>query len=275
MHLVHWQLDESPFHTVLDPNAYYPSVSHDEALARLEYLVDARRRLGVLLGPGGSGKSLMLRVAKARLERKGAAVVVVDAVGTGVRELLAQAACSLGTAPPDGTDLAHLWRRLADHIAENRLQATSTVLMIDDADQAEAEVTQQLVRLARLDVSPGARWTIVLTAKPADAARWNETLRGLVDLRIDLEPWTKTDTIGYLQNSLVEAGRVDPVFDHDALAAIYELSGGVPRDVIRLADLALLAGAAAEAESIDAATVHAAYDETSWNVTVEYESNRR
>src|SRR5262245_7911618 len=88
MQLEHWQLTESPFRTVPAADRYYPSASHEEAVARLEYLVDARRRLGVLLGESGVGKSFMLRVASDCLERKGYAVATVDVAGVGSRELL-------------------------------------------------------------------------------------------------------------------------------------------------------------------------------------------
>jgi general secretion pathway protein A len=264
MKLDHWQLAESPFRTMLDTERFYPSASHDEALARLEYLVDARRRLGVLLGTSGVGKSLVLRVAAERLGRKGSAVAVVDTVGVGTRDLLWQLAAALGAAPRDSSDMVHLWRLVADRVAENRLQQTSTVLLVDDAGQAGPDVLTQLVRLARLDSAPDSRWTIVLAAEPPQAARWNESLRELVDLRIDLESWNEADTTGFVQTSLVEAGRVDPVFHDDALAAIFELSGGVPRRVLRLADLALVAGADAAVDRIDAALVHAAHGEMSW-----------
>jgi type II secretory pathway predicted ATPase ExeA len=62
----------------------------------------------------------------------------------------------------------------------------------------------------------------------------------------------------------VDAGRFDPVFEDDALEALHELSAGVPRRVVRLANLALLAGAAAEMDLIDVTTVHAAHDELRW-----------
>ncbi len=270
MQLDHWQLSESPFRTVLDADRFYPSAGHDEALARLEYLVDARRRLGVLLGASGVGKSLVLHVVTQRLARKGSAVIVVDAVGTGTRELLWQLAAGLGAAPRDTSDMVHLWRLVADRVAENRMQQTNTVLLVDDASQAGPDVLTQLVRLARLDCTPAARWTILLVAEPLQAARWNESLRELVDLRIDLEPWSEADTIGYVQTSLVEAGRFDPVFDDEGLAAIYDLTGGVPRRVIRLADFALLAGASAAAGTIDAATVHEAYSEMNWPTAAAY-----
>ncbi len=264
MQLDHWQLTESPYRTVLDTRRFYPGASHDEALARLEYMADARRRLGVLLGETGVGKSLVLRVAAERLARKGHAVAIVDAVAAGTRDLLWQIAAALGAAPRDTADMVHLWRLIADRIAENRLQQTGTVLLVDDAGQAGPDVMTQLVRLARLDATPATRWTILLAAEQQQAARWNESLRDLVDLRIDLEPWTQADTIGYVQTTLVEAGRFDPVFDDESLAAIFELTHGLPRRVIRLADMALVAGAAAHVERIDAGMVHAASGEMSW-----------
>jgi type II secretory pathway predicted ATPase ExeA len=270
MQLDHWQLAESPFQMALDANRFYPSAAHDEALARLEYLAGARRRLGVLLGESGVGKSLLLRLAAQRLARKGSAVALVDAVGLGTREFLWQLAANLGAAPRDDAEVAQLWRLIADRIAENRLQETNTVLLVDDAGQTGPDVMMQLVRLARLEPTPAARWTIVLAAEPHQAARWSETLREMVDLRIDLGPWSESDTIGFVQSSLVDAGRFDPVFDDEGLAAIHELSGGVPRRVLRLADFALLAGAATQLETIDATTVHEAANEMRWPTVAAY-----
>jgi type II secretory pathway predicted ATPase ExeA len=220
----------------------------------------------VLLGESGVGKSLTLRVAARRLVRKGAAVVAVDATGTGTREFLWQLAAGLGTAPGNDADIGRLWRLVADRVVENRLAQVATVVLVDDAGQAGPDVFTQLVRLARLDPSPAARWTIVLAAEAAQAVRWSESIRELVDLRIELGPWSEEDTVGYVQTALVDAGRFDPVFDDDALRAIHELSGGVPRRVARLAEFALLAGAAAMLDTIDAATVHAALDELRWPV---------
>jgi len=264
MQLDHWGLERTPFCTVGGVDQFYPSPGHDEALARLDYLVDTRRRLGVLLGESGVGKSLAFRVAARRLARKGAVVVAIDAVGLGTREFLWQLAAGLGAAPREEADVGRLWRLVADRVVENRLGQVATVLMVDNAGQAGPDLFTQLVRLARLDPSPTARWTIVLAAEPAQAARWNESIRELVDLRIDLGPWSEEDAVGYVQTALVDAGRFDPVFDDEALHAIHELTSGLPRRVARLAEFALLAGAAAAMEKIDAATVHAAFDELRW-----------
>ncbi len=264
MQLDHWQLAELPFQTVVDVNRFYPSIVLEEAIARLEYLVDARRRMGVLLGEGGIGKSLVLQIAARRLTRRGCAVVVVSATGIGTREFLWQVAAGLGAAPRESADVLQLWRLVADRVAENRLQQTNAVLLVDDAGQAGPDLLTQFMRLTRIDSSPAARWTMVLAAEPATAARWNETLRELTELRIDLAPWDETDTTGYVQTSLVEAGRFDPVFDKEGLRAIYELTGGVPRRVMRLADLSLIAGTAAGVISVGDSLVREVHREMSW-----------
>ena len=62
MYQAHWGLQESPFRGLLDPKFFYQSPTHEEALARLQFLVDQQRRLGLLVGPPGSGKSLLLEV---------------------------------------------------------------------------------------------------------------------------------------------------------------------------------------------------------------------
>jgi general secretion pathway protein A len=262
--LEHWGLERWPFRSVPEVDQLYPTPGHHEALARIEYLVDGQRRLGVLLGEAGMGKSLVLRAAWRLLTRQGRSAVLVDALGRTPRELLWQFAAGLGTSPREDADVPMLWRLVADRLVENRTQQVHTVLLVDDGHAAGPDLLTQFVRLARLDASPAARWTIVLAAEPAPAARWNQALRDLVDLRIEIGAWSADDTVGYVQTALVDAGRIEPLFDDEALAALHRLTNGVPRAVARLADFALLAGAAAGLEWIGAPTVEAAHEELEW-----------
>jgi general secretion pathway protein A len=262
--LVHWGLARWPFRVTPAVDQLYPTAGLTEALARVDYLVDGRRRLGALLGGAGVGKSLAIKAAARQLERQGHAVVLLDATAVSAREFAWLVACGLCAAPAEDADAGKLWRLISDRLAQNRMQQRHTVLLVDEAGQAGPDVAAQFVRLARLDPTPAARWTTVLSAEPGQAARWNATLRNLVDLRIDLVAWSAEDTIGYLQMALVDAGRMEPLFDEEALVALHQLTQGVPRQVARLADFALLAGAAAGLTTIDAVTVEAAHEEISW-----------
>lgn len=264
MSLAHWQLRRSPFGANIDPERCYPSEALNEALARIEYLVDQRRRTGVLLGDRGLGKSAALAVAKYRLAKAGAAVAVVDAVGLGRRELLWQVAEGIQATPDPLDDEARLWRRLSDRLRHNKWQARSTVLLVDDVDQLGADLVHRLVRLLRLDPEADARWTVIMATMPDRLAQMDDALLHAIDLRIDLEPWSADDSVGYIQNALVEAGRLAPVFDDQALLRLHELASGSPRHVARLADFALLAGAGAGVEEIGAELVDQAFEAISW-----------
>ncbi|MEO1495906.1 MAG: AAA family ATPase [Planctomycetota bacterium] len=264
MYLQHWGFERSPF--VATPETPYPTRPLAEATARADYLVGERRRMGVLLGGRGVGKTTCLATIadEQRSGSRRAAVASIDAVALTARELLWRTAEGLGAAPDPADTQMNLWRRIEDRLAEQRWQQRPTVLLIDDAQELGADSQQQLVRLARLDGTPEAQWTILL-ASPADTLeRLNDALLHLIDLRIDLGPWAIDDTIGYVQTCLVDAGRLDPVFDYTALERLHELSRGVPRHVVRLADFALLAGAGCRAETIDTEIVEQAFAETKW-----------
>jgi type II secretory pathway predicted ATPase ExeA len=262
--LAHWGLQRWPFCGVPDAARFYPTEATNEALARIEHLVEGGRRLGALLGEPGTGKTLVLQAVARRLARQSCAVVMVDTQGLSTREMLWQVASGLGAVPSEGADVAQLWRQIADRVVENRLQQIATVLLVDNAGLAGPDAITQLMRIARLDAIPSARWTIVLAAAPAQASRWPQTLRDLVDLRIDLRQWELEDTVGYVQTALVESGRMEPLFDDSALAMLHERAEGVPRRVARLADYALLAGAAAGLSLIDRAVVEGADQDLAW-----------
>jgi general secretion pathway protein A len=267
--LKHWGFERWPFRGTKKAENFYPTAGNGEVLARIEFLVESRRRLAALLGDTGVGKSLLLQTAARKLSRHGRAVAVVDVAGASAREFLWSVAAGLAASPSTEFDNARLWRQIADRISENRLQQINTVLLVDDAGQAGPDVMGQVLRMLRLDNSPAARWTIVLTAEPTQAARWSPALRELVDLRIDLPPWAVEDTVGYVQTALVDAGRFEPLFEEQALARLHGLAEGVPRRVARLADGALLAGAAAGLSMIDEAVVESVDEELAWPVEAE------
>ncbi len=255
MYQRHWGLTASPFRGQLDPSAFYESPTHEEALARLEFLVDERRRLGLLMGPAGSGKSLILEVFAAQMREKGRAVVASGLTGIDADELPGLLATGLGTNVPRRLSAAVAWRLLADRIAAYRYQQVPTVILLDDADSASPAVLTQITRLAKSDPTPDSRLTMVLAGEPAGVGRLPRALLELAELRIDLEPWEPADTAQFIDRAIRNAGRSDPVFGESAVTRLHELAEGIPRRVSQLADLALLAGAGRQLASIDAETV--------------------
>ena len=260
-YLDHWQLDRSPYRP---QNGCYPAPSQQEAMARIEYLTSERRNMGALIGSRGMGKTMVLEEARRKQQRDGKYVALVDALGLSPRELLWQVACAFDAQPalPDG--VSRLWQRLSDTATEHAWRGEQGLVLIDDAGQMGPDLCQQVVRLVRLMTSTNAAWNIVLASSESEARRWPESLLELIDLRIELFAWDDETTIDYLQHALMSASRLEPVFTEDALYQIYKRTQGVPRQVARLADFALVIGAAAEIPIIDTAVVEAAVEQLAW-----------
>lgn len=255
MYQAHWGLRESPFAKGLDRSKFFRSPTHDEALARLHFLVDERRRLGLLLGPSGSGKSLVQEVLAYEATRDGAQAAKVNLLALSEGEFLFQLADALRLFPARGEPPHWLWRRIVDRLAEHRLQQVQTVILLDDVDETHPETLEQVVRLVQHDTHPASQLTIVLAAAPHRVNRLGYRLPALADLRVDLEPWDAEDTTQFVVETLQRCGRSEPLFTDQALRRLHDLAAGTPRRVCQLADLCLLAGAAQGLESIDEATV--------------------
>jgi len=261
MYRSHWGLRESPFRSCLDPRFFFQSPTHEEALARLHFLVEERRRLGLLLGETGSGKSLTLEVFARELRRQGKQLANLNLLGVDQHELLWLLAAELGANPDRSDDTFRLWRCVTDRLKENRYQQLDTVFLLDDADEASGEVLDMIVRLAQNDSSDASRLTIVLAATSKRLLCLHMRLLELAELRIDLEPWEAIDTAGYLNRALAQAGRKGETFTDEATRRLHELCGGTPRKVTQLANLSLLAGAGRGLKCIDADTVESVYHE--------------
>ncbi|MBN2217048.1 MAG: AAA family ATPase [Pirellulales bacterium] len=261
MYQSHWGLRNTPFESRLDPGTFYPSATHEEALARLHFLIEQHRCLGLLVGEAGSGKSLVLEVFAGQLRRAGRAVAQISLLGMEPEEMLHQLASALGCDPSPSATTAVLWQMLADRLATHSYEHRDTALLLDDADQADDEVLARVLRLVRLATAPQSRLTVILVGRPSRIARWNDDLLELAELRVDVEPWDQSETEQYVKASLARAGSTSAVFDKGAVARLQQLTDGVPRRVNRLADLALIAGAGQDLRQIDAGVVQSAFEE--------------
>lgn len=261
MYLQHWKLTHSPFAPRYAAKCFFASPTHDEALARLLFLVEDGRRVGLLLGPSGAGKSVVLEVLRRELRKGGATVALVGLLGLDEDEVLWQLAAACGLNPPTEASRSWLWRNLQDFLITERHQQRATALLFDDAHEAAPEVIALLSRFLDWDQTPESRLTVVLAATPDLAARLGQRVLQLAELRVSLDRFETRDTADYIRAMLTAAGGQSAAFTDDALERVHRLADGNPRRVAQLANLALLAGAGRELPQVDAETVQGVFDE--------------
>lgn len=262
MYLGWWGLRECPFSRDGYPPAYL-SAAQDEALARMLFLVQHGRRAGLMGGSGGSGKSFVLRAAARQLRQLGCQVAYVSLMDVGGQEFLAHLAGGWGVWSDASVSSWKQWQAIADRLVEHRCLGVSSVALLDDVDRAESEVLAHVHRLAATEPAGDARPTVILSGRPEGLARLDRRLLELVDLRIEIEPFTAMEVAEYVESSLRAAGRREPLFEADAVRALHRLSSGIPRNLNRMAQLALAACADARMTSISSLTLSRVHQELS------------
>ncbi|MFO0906272.1 MAG: ATP-binding protein [Pirellulales bacterium] len=227
---------------------FFMGSTQDEALARLHYLSDRQKRLGVVHGAHGVGKTWALQRYAAEVRRRGCDVALLDLAGRDGREFLHQLADGLLARVSRQEARFQLWRGILDRLTENRLLQTSTIVVCDHVDEATDEVRGLLLRLLHAADEPGAGLTVVLATTLPGAQGLDLRLRERVDLHVELEPWTMDDVARYVQWCSDRETHGALAWEDGVAESLWRTTGGTPRAVARLVDLTLVA-ARSERES--------------------------
>jgi type II secretory pathway predicted ATPase ExeA len=155
---------------------------------------------------------------------------------------------------------------LARFLLQNHARGRHCVLIIDEAQSLGADVLEQLRLLTNLETHERKLLQIVLIGQPelrrllADPGM--EQLAQRVVAQYHLGPLSEEETMRYIQHRMEYAGLAGVVpFDDEAHRRIFRLTRGVPRQVNRLCDRALLGAYAQRRAVVDMATVQKAWDE--------------
>ena len=239
---------------------YYPSPLHEEARARLAYLATKPLACGLLLGPGGCGKTLVLSLFSQQERKAGASVAALSALGASARDLLLELGAAWGADVRAGDELQNLWRKTTGRLRELHYEQTPALLLVDDLHQALSEGAALIDRVqAFAEVS---EVNLVLIAACQDRCQDLLPPRFLAraQLRMELDTWTLEETASFLHQWLSHNVAEDQEFDSQAIEVLHELAEGVPRRVRRLAELAAFAGKR-NGTQLSEDVVRCAYDE--------------
>ena len=251
MYETFWGLAESPFQNSVDRRWYYESPMHEEALARLFFLIEHRRRCAILTGAAGTGKSLMLNILTEQLRRTQRHMAVIDLLGLSAHELLWQSAVALNATPCGSDSSWHIWRSLHDHLTGLQQSRLQTVVILDHFDRAETDCVRVLERLMHLDNGPVCWMTLIIVTQNIEGSLASSELADWSDLRIELSSLNRDETACYVNELMQKAGCHRDVFDSQALDTLFERTNGIPRRINRLCDLSLLAAMGEGRDTVD------------------------
>lgn len=270
MHQHHWGLSADPFPGWSGLAGHFPVEEAEEALLRLRFVVENARGAGVLLGEAGLGKTHLLTVLAQQLDPRRHPVLPLRFPQLNAGETLHYLARELtgqrehSSHPERGLDVAvgEIEQALDDLAG----QGVVPVFAVDDVHLIEDLGVLQVLRVL-LDLRPlgGPPPTLILIGEGGLRTHLNRlpSLADRVAVRCELTSWSPHETADYVLHRLCFAGAIRPLFTPEALSAVHDHSGGIPRRINRLCDLALLLGFAEEAEVVTARHIEAASQECS------------
>ena len=259
----HWKFTGAPFDGGLEPATFHCGGPQEEALARMEWLLEERQRFGLVTAAEGCGKSHLAAMAIRRLGGLGAETALLSLRGLSPGDWIELLLERLPLDPQSRAEPMRPWQKLENRLRENTLMERPTLLVFDDIDEAPADALDGIVRLVGAAEPRFARTVVVATATPAGLSRVPASIRQRAALRIELAPWSEDDVAAFLAQAISRVGGDPDIFPAEAAATLARFAAGVPRTVSHLAQLALAAAAGDGLDRVDAATVERAWRELS------------
>lgn len=259
MYQQYWGLAEKPFENTADPRFIYYAPQYEEAFARLSYAVNEQKGAAVLTGVFGCGKTVIAQALIGSLNKAKYEIAFVVNPQLPSVELLREIVYDLGikdNLPTLKTDIMH---QLDERIRHNMDDGKNTLIIIDEAQVIEDKlIFEELRLLLNLQYNNKFLLTLILLGQPELKEKINniKQLEQRISIKYHLTGLGREEVAKYVQHRLRVAGANKKIFEDAAFEPIYDASGGIPRRINQICDMALLTAFGKGKKTIDSKTIN-------------------
>jgi len=253
--LRHFRFSAHPFGRNAPKGALHRHRGFDEALERLRFTVEIDG-ISALVADSGCGKSLLLGQLADDLQKQGLAVHYFAHATVGPFGLINVLARKAGVSPRRSRAETALL------VSQKLLEDDRKHLLVLDEAHVMPDDTLEDVRLLSIaDFDRKSPFLLILAGHPSLDDRLAEPTHHALDQRITtvarLAPLSLDETKDYVRLRLDAAGaRGQPVFNDNAVTALFDASAGVPRRLNRIASAAMIVAASRKKNVVTAQDVH-------------------
>lgn len=258
MYKEYYNLQTSPFDNVPDPFFYFSSSSHEITLRRSFFAIENRKGAVMICGEPGCGKTLLIRTLIHSLDSDRYEIGLIGNPSLDTIDLQKEILYQIGveSIPDQKLDIIH---SLNENLLNNFKRGKDTVIFIDEAHIIkDREIFDEIRLLLNFQLDDRYLLTIVLAGQPELRNKISKIsqLEQRISVKCELKPLNYEETVGYVTIRLKKSGAQRGIFTKESLDLIFELSGGVPRVINNICDLALFTGYEMQCEQINSSVIN-------------------
>lgn len=259
----HFGLASRPFAFAPQPQAYVPTPPSEQARQTLSRCIEREEGTAVLVGPAGTGKTLLCQVLAGQFQGRFQVAHLAGARLATRRALLQNILFEL-KLPYRERDEGELRLMLVDHLTPRPGGPAGLLLLLDEAHTLPLRLLEEVRLLTNLVHEGQSRVRLVLAGGLALEERLAhpklDSLHQRVAARCYLQPLGREETASYIERQLSRAGGdADRIIPPPSRMAIHTATDGIPRLINQLCDHALLLAAVHQRSDVDPATVEEAW----------------
>ena len=238
-----FSLRERPFKLVPDPEYYYLSRSHEDAMAHLTYAISQGDGFVEITGEVGTGKTMLCRVFLENLDDNTEAAYIFNPK-LGPSQLLKAINDEFGIKTGSIDTKAQI-DALNVYLMQKKSEGKRVIVLIDEAQNLARNVMEQLRLLSNLETSKFKLLQIILVGQPElgemlDSYELRQ-LRQRITLNCHISPLPYREVREYIDHRIhIASAGATIEFSRDAYRQIYNYSAGIPRLINIVCDRSLL-----------------------------------
>jgi type II secretory pathway predicted ATPase ExeA len=258
-----FSLANRPFLAAPRNDRYFPAAPIETARQTLVRGIERAEGPGLLIGPAGSGKTLICQLLAEQFSDQYNVVLLSSTRLCTPRALLQNILFEL-ELPYRELEEGELRLNLIDFLQRSEKCPNGMLLVVDEANTLPLRLLEEIRMITNVVRDGVPRVRLVLVGGPQLEERFAsprlESLNQRIAARCYLQSMTREETAHYVLHQIAQAGGDgESLFTEDALRAVYHATDGIPRLVNQVCDHALMLAASEGHQRLSSNSIEAAW----------------